>query len=141
MHILDAESGYALSQEHQRIAEIIKDYEPTLELAWIPPDKRGDLEDFAYPFAIIHRPPNLRPYIVRKLQEHEVDHRLLAWLWSSDRARNGLDLGEQLQNEATARQILQLKERADEMAEKHDIAASILGSPLNTYRHDGVTYR
>ena len=34
------ESGALLSAEHQRIARVIHDYDPTLELAWIPPEAR-----------------------------------------------------------------------------------------------------
>jgi hypothetical protein len=141
MHIFDQESGYMLSQEHMRVAEVIRDYDPTLELTWIPPDNRVTKDDFDKPFALLHKPGDKPDYVVRKLKEDEVDHRIIAWLWMSDNARNGEDLAEKVTAEANARQALAYLANHDKMMEKHELAASILASPLNTYKHEGVKYQ
>jgi hypothetical protein len=141
VHIFDQESGYMLSQEHMRVAEVIHQWDPTVELAWVPPDNRLTAEDFNKPFALIHKPGDKPDYIIRKLREDEVDHRLIGWLWMSDTARTGEDLAEKVTKEAEAKAALGFLLQRDEMMEKHELAASILASPLNTYKHDGVKYQ
>jgi len=134
--ILDSRSGYFISEKHRQIAEIIKDYDPTLELAWIPPDKRSAT---ALPFALVHRPVGKESYIVRKLRDDEVDERLLAWIWSNDTERNNPLL--MLEKWETAKEAVRLKQQIEEAEERTDIATAILKSPLNAYKHNGKVYK
>ena len=137
VHILDPETGYFISEAHQRIAEIIKDYEPTLELVWIPPNKRNFNDTF--PFAVVHHPEGRESYVVRKLKEDEVDNRLLAWLFANDQERNSpLSMLDKID---LANELIKAKKQEEELAAKRDVALSILKSPLNRYKHDGVVYQ
>lgn len=137
VHILDPETGYFISEAHQRIAEIIKDYEPTLELVWIPPSKRNFND--TYPFAVVHRPVGKPEYVVRKLKENEVDNRLLAWIFANDQERsNPIVMMDKLDQ---ANEIIKAKRHEEELAEQRDVALSILKSPLSVYKHNGVVYR
>lgn len=127
------ETGHFVSERHARISEIISDYDPTLELAWIPPENR---EPGDQPFAVIHRPVGAPAYVV--CYSDDPDERLLARVFSMDNIKN--DVWSQLEYERAAYEALELKRKMEEMEEAHDLSRSILRSPKATYRHDGVVY-
>lgn len=128
-----AEGGYFVSEKHARIAEIIHDYDPTLELAWVPPDKR---EPGDKPFAVVHRPLGVAPYIV--CYADDCDERLLARVFSMDSLKH--DVFSEIEAQNAAAKALQMKKSMEEMEEAHELSASILRSGLHTYRHNGVKY-
>lgn len=135
-YILDSETGTFISQEHRRIAEIINEYDETLQLIWIPVGKRtGE----THPFAILHSPDNKAPYIVRKVKESEVNEQLIAWLWTNDTNRN--DVHAMLEAYDDARQAVEHKKAIEAAEEQAEVAGAILKSPLNVYRHNGKIYR
>jgi len=138
-HVLDPETGKFVSVEHQRIATIIQEYDPDLYLAWIPPDKRSF--DDTQPFAILHKQPDGRMYVVRKVKEGEVNSDLIAWLWMNDSARQGTDLTGRLEAQDAARRAVEMKRQIQKDDERRDFYKSVLRSPLNTYRHNGVKYQ
>lgn len=117
----DPETGYALSADHQRIAEIIQDYDPCLELAWIPPDQRN--ENDRQPFAVLHRaiPGGPVDYVVFRLAENEVDHRVLARLFSGDNSKQ--NVLESIESSEAAFKLLELKRELDAREERKEIAA------------------
>lgn len=133
--IFDAESGYFISAEHQRIAELINDYDPNLFLVWVPPSDRNS--ETSHPFGIIHRTPN-GDYWVRKVKESELNAELIAWLWTNDNERNNtLAYLEKIEQ---ANEALKLKKQMEELEAQKDIALTILKSPLHTFRHNGKVY-
>jgi hypothetical protein len=136
-YVLDPMTGYFISSEHQRIAELIAEYEPALRLVWIPPDQRMQNEE--YPFAILHSPADRNPYIVRKVKQHEVNSELVAWLWMNDQARNGKAPLQRIKAIQDAEQALTMKRVEEQKAEMHDFASSVLRGK-NYYKHNGKTY-
>jgi hypothetical protein len=136
-HIFDPLVGHFVSEEHRRIAEIINDYDSTLNLVWIPPNLREFDEEF--PFAIQHSPSNLKSYIVRKLRESDVNPELVAWLWMNDVARNGDAPLQRLKAIEDAREVLRLKANLEASEEANDLASSIIKGK-NYYRHNGKVY-
>lgn len=142
VYIFDPESGYLLSEKHLRVAERIKEYDPHLELAWIPPDKRSSDEPQLDTFCIIDRRDPGNPYVVRRLVEDEVDERLIGWLWQNDMARqNPKDVLAKLDAEVEREKRDREKRNAEIREEARDKANTILRSPLHTFKHEGVTYR
>lgn len=129
-----AEGGYFVSEKHARIAEIISDYDSTLELAWIPPDKR---EPGDKPFAVVHRPPGARSYVV--CYADDCDERLLARIFDMDNKTG--DAIKRMDAHNAAVRAYQLKKQQEDMQEAHELTASILRSPKSVYRHNGVEYR
>ena len=136
MHLFDTDSGYFISEDHRRIAELINEWDSTIELLWIPPDQRiGE----THPFALRHSPANRPPYIIAKLREDEVNADIIAWLWSNDTERQ--DVVARMEKREAATIALKAKQELEQHEERTEIASSILNSPLNVYRHNGVTYR
>lgn len=131
---IPTDSGIWVSDSHERIARIIKDYDESLELAYIPADKRepGDI-----PFAVIHRPLGQTPYIV--LTSEKCDETIIERLILADNKQgNVLD---RLDVHNTVIKLIEAKKREDREAESADLAWHILKSPLNTYKHNGVKYQ
>ena len=135
--LLGQESGHGISVKHQRIADIIRDYDPTLELAWIPPEQR-DFSDIE-PFAVIHRPYGKPSYVAMTLREDQINETLLARLWSHD-SKNG-DVLTWVEAQDAAAKAVKMKEQMDDAEMKEDLVKHIVGSHKNTYTHNGVTYR
>lgn len=133
--ILDPGSGYALSAEHQRVAEVINEYDPHLELIWIPPDERAESD--RQPFAVRHNPPGRESYIVFRLAENEVDYRVLVRLFTGDNSRQ--DVLTTIEAGEAARRLLDMKKQMDEQEEAKEIATWALGARSGA-KHNGVRY-
>lgn len=127
------QNGY-LTEKHRRIAEILRDYDPTLELLYLPPHSRSALD--TKPFAVVCRPPNARPYYV--LFAEDADERLLARVFAADN-RDKSVLGE-MEKMNAAKELIMMKEQMDAMNEAHALAASIFRSRKIHYKHGGVDF-
>ena len=135
-YLLDQESGHALSAKHQRVAELIHDFNSELELRWIPTGQRTAFDK--EPFAVYHVTQGSE-YMVVSCKEEEVDHRLIARLFSMDNA-NGSVL-DKIESEEAAKRALKMKEQIDSWEEAHELAGAIVGTRKSVYRHNGVEYR
>lgn len=137
-YILDPQTGRALSVKHQRLAELIADYDDTLELAFIPEERRAPL-DHEKPFAVICRPRNnAHPYVVMKIREDQMDESILAALIIRDnKHENVLD---RLEACEFADQAYLAAQDADRREARIDFIKSVIKSPLHTFKHKGVKY-
>ncbi len=126
-------AGVELSANAQRIAEIVRDFDDTLELEWIPPLNRSPLNVEA-PYRIVQRHPKYEPYVVMEIREDQLDHRIIAALF---RAQN-FDLTA-LESEEAAQRAMQMRERMDEQHEQAGFTAWAINS-TRTVRHNGRTY-
>lgn len=134
-HLLTDEG--ALSQKHMRVAEIIKDYDPDLELAYIPKAERTAFD--ARPFAIVHtNPANGYRYVVMTCKEEEVDHTILARLFAANTDEN--DVIGQLEAHDTAVRLMEYHKRMEDMEEKREFMKTVITSKKNYYRHNGKVY-
>lgn len=131
------DDGRWVSERIARIVEAISDYDPAIEVQWIPPDKRG-ANDPA--FRIVENTPDGTQFVMFYVStEDAFDEGVLARIWSTDVTRNPLSL-EALDAHNKAVKAVQMKERLEEMEEAHDLAAHIWRSPKSRYKHDGFTY-
>jgi hypothetical protein len=133
--LVPTEDGYVIDQNHARIAEIIKDYDPDLELAWIPPDKR--LSDDP-PFCVIHRPVGLAAYIA--FYSWVCDETILERIFMGDVRKQGNTILSRIDAKNAAIKALQMKRQMDQLDEASDKAKHILRSPQHNYTVDGVVY-
>ena len=135
-HYVPTEEGYWVNEKYLRISEIIKDYDPTLELAWIPPERQAF--DGSDPYAVVHRPEGLAPYIVFTIKEEELDERVLARVFRGDLTKQTpLTRIESLE---AAKEAMRLKEKMELAEERQDLVTSIVKSPLHSYKHNGKVF-
>jgi hypothetical protein len=123
------ENGQFVSVKQQRIAEILKDYDPKLQLQWIPPGRRNEKDE---PFRVVCFPENGHPYLVCTAME--ADERLLATVFNSNQAKNGRNLLSWLDNYNDAQAIYNAKINHERRQEMHEIAQAALANDKSHFR-------
>lgn len=140
-----SEFGQFISDDHQRMAEVLQDLNPNLSLAFIP--QRDRKEGDTKPFAIVETRPGLEPHIIRYLSvlEMEKPAEILAWCAAGDLVRNRpQDVLARIEREETMEELLKLKRREDELEDIIDMGAFVGSGGINklhTFKHNGVVYR
>lgn len=127
------------TQDQLIVGQMIHGYDSQLTLVRIenPDILKGEL-----PFAVYVHPHNgTMPYPLFFLREGEIHQGLLARIYAGDMAKAGRPLEDQLQANEMADELFRALKHEEEMAEKKDLAKSILKSKLHTYRHNGKVYR
>lgn len=132
--LLDSQAS--LSATHERVARLLKDYNPDLDLQYIPEKDRGAFD--AKPFRVVHHAAN-GEYVVGYFAAKDVNATLIAHIFKHDkRNRNVLS---DLEADEAAREALLAREALDKHEERMDFARSIIKSKKHSYRHNGVTYK
>lgn len=137
MNLLDDGSVYFpsndgkhwISKKQQRINEILQDYDPNLQLQWIPPEQRTEEKNA---FRVVHYPPGKPAYLVCVAEE--ADERLLATVFKANQARHKNDLLTWMDNYNRAREIYAAKVNEEKRAEAREIAASVARSNKSSYK-------
>jgi hypothetical protein len=144
--VWNSELGQFINDNHRRFAEILVDFKPTYSLVYIPEADRTQPEDHAKPFAILDSPDNAPAYIVRYLTPKEMDEpeKVLAWLFMGDTVRHGAEnVFNRIQAEEDAKQLMQMKNREDELEDMAEFAEFLLQGgrdKLHTFKHNGKVY-
>jgi len=128
--------GSWVSPRVARVAEIIADYDPRLEVRWLPRDKRlaGDAA-----FQIVEHTRDGHEVVAFTVaSEAEFDERVLERIFLADNAR--ADVQGRLEAHNAAVRAMELKKALEADEEARDIAATVFASPLNTYRHAGLRF-
>ena len=128
-------AGAELSANAQRIAQIVHDFDDTLELQWIPPHDRSSLGLDTEPYRIVQFHPDYEPYVVMWIREDQLDHRIIEALF---KARN-FNITDFEAKEA-AQRAMKLAARMDEEAEEAAFTKWAIEAP-KTVKHNGVVYR
>lgn len=131
------ESEGTLSQLHERVAFLLQEYNPELELQYIPRLERSTEEEKRKPFRVVHH-SSTGDYIMGHFAESEVNHTLIAHIWKNDGRRR--DVLADLETEEAAKEALLMREALDKHEEREDFAKTLLRSPLHTFKHNGKTY-
>lgn len=122
--------GRLVSAKVERIVQAIKDYEPEIDVQWIPPEAR---EPDQAAFAIIHRPVGKPDYVCFYVKdESEFDERVLLRLIYNDQ-RNGERQMTELEAFEKTQALLQKQAWLDQVEEANDIAAFALRTKLNKF--------
>jgi hypothetical protein len=127
-------NGHFVSQKQVRINEILQDYDPTLQLQWIPPTDRSS-NDLA--FRVVCFPLGRAPYVV--CFSEEADERLLAKVFEADQANSPNKLT-YIENFNNALELVRAKADEERRQEDHAIAAAAIRnnkSSFTFYNHRG----
>jgi hypothetical protein len=122
-----------ISEEFERLAQVVQDYDHNLELRWIPHDRRT--RDDKYPYVIVDKHTNTT---VLHASELDTPVDILERLFTGDNAKG--NVLEQMDRRNAAIQALRKREQLDELEELHDKAGFLLRSPLHTVRMDGKKF-
>lgn len=123
--------GQFVSQKHRQIVDAIRQYDPHIEVQWIPPAARAPHQAA---FRLVHNESGKEPYImfhVRKDEDFTTE--ILMRIIASDQRVNGVSISEFEAAEQAAKLVAE--QRAfDAMEEAQDIALHVFKSPLNDYK-------
>lgn len=143
-HIVDAQSGRWINAKHQRLAELIHDYDPTLFLAFFDPDNlhedQGDVK--VKPYALVQINPDLpEPYYVFYLDEDEIAKpvKVMAMLFEAQRRANGApgDLAKWIEDAERARELVKFKDDMEEEEFRREQAEFLWKTPFHNLRTGG----
>lgn len=126
--------GHFVSQKQVRINEILQEYDPNLQLQWIPPGERNH-EDKA--FRVVHFNPGRTPYLV--CTADEADERLLARVFEADQVNSPNKLS-YIENYNRALELARAKEAMERRQEDHELAAAILRNRKSHFMHGGIDF-
>jgi hypothetical protein len=137
-HVWVEEAGRFISENTRRLAEVINDYDSSLFLAPIPDQLRDDCPEYAY--ALICEGPNGQRQLAFRFKEAELLNpaEILARIITNDTQR--FDVLSRLETMDRAQKLLETKEELEIAEANKDFAATILKSPLHTFKHNGRTY-
>lgn len=128
--------GHWISAKVARTVEILKEYDPKLDVAWIPPENREPGEPA---FMIIeHTSKGPKPIFSVESEEY-MDERLLEKIYMYDTAKHK-DVLSEMDARNKARRDMVRKEHEEKLAEAHDLAFHVFKSPKIRYKHGGITY-
>jgi hypothetical protein len=117
-----------------RLSEIIQDYDPWLELRWIPPEQRTR-EDRA-PYCVVDARDGKKEYIVFHFTEIEASNPadILARVFQADMQQG--DILDRMEARNTAAKLMEMKEHMDTEDLKKDFAAFLMKTKKNYIRTD-----
>lgn len=121
-------NGHFVSQKQIRINEVLTDYDPTLQLQWIPPNERSS-SDLA--FRVVCFPSGRAPYAICFAED--ADERLLAKVFEADQQNSPNKLNF-IENYNRALELIKLKENQEAREEDHRMAAAIIRNDKSHYR-------
>lgn len=123
--------GQFVSQKHRQIVDAIRDYDPHIEVQWVPPGARRPQQAA---FRLVHNEPGKEPYImfhVRKDEDFTTE--ILMRIIASDQRVNGTSISA-IEAAEQAAALVAKQKMMDEMEEAHDIALHVFKSPKNDYK-------
>lgn len=133
MVFIPADTGEWVSDEYERLARIIKDYDANLELRWIPPVNRT--REDKKPYVVVDSRTN---HAVLFASELDTPTDILVRLVDSDNARG--NVVDRLEVRELAMKLQEAKKWEDELAEARERADFLLNSPLHYVKANGIKY-
>lgn len=127
MTFIATETGQWVDENFERLARMLQDYSPTLELRWIPPDKRT--REDKKPYQVVNRESTGQETIVCHASELDSPADILTTVFNADNKHgNVLD---RIEAHNRARELFLLKEKEDKLEEALDLAGFMLTTPLH----------
>lgn len=116
--ILSAEGNTYVDQKWSYLAEMIGDYNPMLELRWIPVDKRSP-EDRSKPYIVVHTGKDNREYIVLYASELDTPEEIMTRLINSDMKHGNVQTRMDTRNRVN--KLFELRAQEEQLAQEEDL--------------------
>lgn len=123
---IPSETGHWVSEDFERLASVIKDYDFNLELRWIPTDKRT--REDKKPYVIMDTLSNT-PVLFASELDTPVD--ILERLFMADNGKGNVLSKIDARN--NAQQAMNMKAQMDIYEELHDMAGFLMGNKSKHY--------
>lgn len=133
MVFIPTETGEWVSEDFERLARIIQDYDQDLELRWIPPAHRT--RDDKKPYVVVDTRTNTA---VLYASELDTPTDILVALVSSDNAQG--NVVDRIEAYEWAAKVVEHKAWIDSLEEAGDKANFFFNSPLHYVKVDGVKF-
>lgn len=118
--VIPTQEGIFVSSKWLHLSEMLKDYNPQLELKWIPPQNRAP-EDRLRCYVITHRDSNNKEYVVMYASELDQPEDIMGRVFAND-MKHG-DVQARMDARNTAHKLFQMKAQEEELAEKEELSA------------------
>lgn len=132
--ILSAEGNTFVDQKWSYLAEMIGDYNPALELRWIPTDKRSP-QDRSKPYIVVHTDASNREYIVLYASDLDTPEEIMTRIINSDMKHGNVQTRMDTRN--TVNRLFELRAQEEQLAQEEDLAAWLVKTKKTnpTYRN------
>lgn len=128
-----ADDGTWISEKYERLAKVVQDYDPGLELRYIPPAVRT--REDKKPYCVFDTRSG---HAVLFASELDTPEQILAQLFGADNAKaNVLD---KIEAHNAAVEALETRQRIDQMEELAEQAYFMKQSPLHYLRFNGKMF-
>lgn len=124
--------GRWVNEHYERLARVVSDYDPVLELRWIPPESRTTDSDRAKPYVVWDTFSN-QPCLYAS--ELETPESILARLFMGDHTKH--DVLAMLDAQEKARKALKMKEEMDQAEERREYIAWLAATKKNFIKLPG----
>lgn len=126
MNFIPTDDGRWVSENYERLARVIEDYDPQFVLYFIPPENRDGLDDITKCYAVVDTVTNSPIFYASELDTPEAILEKL--FWSDNKQGNVL---ERLDAHNAAIRALQLKEQMDLAEENKEYVSWLIGTEKN----------
>lgn len=127
MTFIATETGQWVDENFERLARMLQDYSPTLELRWIPTDRRT--REDKKPYQVVNRESNGQETIVCHASETDSPIDILTAVFTADNKQgNVLD---RIEAHNRAIELFALKEKEDRLSEALELSKFMFTTPLH----------
>lgn len=130
------DDGQWVNGDFERLARMVKDYDESLELVWIPPAART--RDDKEPYAIRDTRDQKGSGIIFFIKETDSPVDVIERLFTGDNKHG--DVLKRIEAREDAERVWQMKRNDDEMLEAAELAFFFKQSPLHTIKHNGKVF-
>ena len=126
MSFVPTDDGRWVSEQYERLARVIQDYDPQFELRWIPPEHRETPEDIKNCYAVWDTVANVPVFYAGELSTPE---EILTRLFNGDNSKG--NVLQRIEAHNAAVRAMEMKEKMDRAEERQERIAWLIGTKKN----------
>lgn len=123
---IPTDDGRWVSEDYERLARVVADYDPQFELRWIPPEYRTEPEERQKPYVIWDTVTNTPVFFASEL---DTPADILTRLFDSDNKHG--NVLERLDKHNAAIKALEMKAQMDAAEERQEYVEWLIGTKKN----------
>lgn len=138
----DEGSHQFVSARHQQLATILHEYDPSLNLCFIPKNQQETEEEKAWPWMVVSYEHGNLQLLSLWGDDDLSDNRILEWAFENDFNKHHPDeIFDRMEARNLATKLMEKKKIHEEYLEKIDKAMFLVRTPLHSARMDGKVFK